>query len=157
MCEYKQTLLDRPFRELESLKRDRELVQQNGLNLRYIVDQTDELCLMAVRKDGLALQYVRNQTTAICETAVNQNIDAVMYISWDIAWDFVEYIVAKLKKETEIAPRENECVSCLVAKKNIACVPCGHLCWCAGCATLSQQQLCPICRADVKSVLTIYQ
>ena len=35
-----------------------ELVKEDGLQLQYIRNQTDELCMAAVKQNGLALQYV---------------------------------------------------------------------------------------------------
>jgi hypothetical protein len=49
------------------------------------------------------------------------------------------------------------CVACLEQRRAVAAVPCGHLCLCAGCAARQQpMKKCPMCRADVKSTLTIY-
>lgn len=49
------------------------IVQQNGLALQYVENQTPEICLAAVRKNGRALQHVKNQTPEICLAAVRQN------------------------------------------------------------------------------------
>jgi len=56
------------------------LVKYNGLDLKHIQNQTDEICLMAVKQNGLALKYVKNQTSEICKTAVAQNGDALKYV-----------------------------------------------------------------------------
>lgn len=45
------------------------------------------------------------------------------------------------------------CEICLVNKKTIALVPCGHV-WCSECA--SKVQTCPTCRANIISRLRIY-
>lgn len=53
---------------------------RDGMELRCIWDQTDEICLVAVQNNGLALQYVREQTFDICLAAVEQNSEAVNLI-----------------------------------------------------------------------------
>jgi hypothetical protein len=52
---------------------------------------------------------------------------------------------------------ESECVVCLSAVKNTACVPCGHVCMCSACAGDVQQASgqCPVCRADMDMVIQI--
>ena len=45
-------------------------VTRNGLALRYVQNQTPELCMAAVTQNGHALQYVQNQTPEICIAAV---------------------------------------------------------------------------------------
>jgi hypothetical protein len=39
-----------------------EAVKQNGLALKYVREQTKEICLEAISEDGFALKYVRKQT-----------------------------------------------------------------------------------------------
>jgi len=41
--------------------------------LRFINNQTEKICLEAVKQNGSALQYVKNQTEKICLEAVKQN------------------------------------------------------------------------------------
>ena len=55
-------------------------VKQNGSALQYIHDQTPELCLAAVKRNGLALMYVRDQTPEICLAAVEQNPYAICFV-----------------------------------------------------------------------------
>ena len=58
-----------------------EAVKQNGLALKYVKKQTNELCLEAVKQNGCALQYVKIQTSEICLEAVKQNINSLKYIN----------------------------------------------------------------------------
>ncbi|HLD89523.1 MAG TPA: DUF4116 domain-containing protein, partial [Patescibacteria group bacterium] len=37
-------------------------IKDNGCNLRYIYNQTDEICLAVVKQNGRALEYVKHQT-----------------------------------------------------------------------------------------------
>jgi hypothetical protein len=40
-------------------------VQKNGLKLKDIEDQSEDLCLAAVRQNGLALEFVKKQTQSV--------------------------------------------------------------------------------------------
>ena len=44
-----------------------------GYALKYVLEQTEEICVAAVKKDGLALKYVTKQTPQICLEAVKNN------------------------------------------------------------------------------------
>lgn len=57
-----------------------EAVKQDGYNLRYVQEQTPEICLEAVKQDGYALRYVREQTPEICFAAVKRNGTALQYV-----------------------------------------------------------------------------
>jgi hypothetical protein len=41
--------------------------------LKYVKNQTEEICMFAVKKHWKALQYVRNQTEKICMFAIDQD------------------------------------------------------------------------------------
>ena len=47
-----------------------------------------------------------------------------------------------------------ECVVCLEMQAQIAVIPCGHICLCAGCN--QHQHFCPICRVPVTGSLRVY-
>lgn len=57
-----------------------EMVKRNGYNIRGIVEQTHEMCLVAVKGAGLALQFVKEQTEDICSAAVNSCGLALRYV-----------------------------------------------------------------------------
>ena len=57
-----------------------EAVKQNGDALKYVKEQTAEICLEAVKKYGDALKYVKEQTAEICLEAVKQDGDALRYV-----------------------------------------------------------------------------
>ena len=50
-----------------------EAVRQDGLNLRFVKNQTPEICLEAVKKSGTALYYIEKQTPELCLIAVKEN------------------------------------------------------------------------------------
>ena len=59
-------------------------MKQNGYALQYVREQTEEICLEAVKKDGYALRYVNEQTEEICLEAVKQNSDALQFVNKNI-------------------------------------------------------------------------
>ena len=52
--------------------------------------------------------------------------------------------------------RGEECVVCMSNRATQALIPCGHLCFCGTCATQHAPSKCPLCRADVESVVHIF-
>lgn len=55
-------------------------VRQNGYALKHVKNQTNEICTFAVQQDGRALQYVIDQTDEICRLAVQQNGLVLEYV-----------------------------------------------------------------------------
>ena len=47
-----------------------------------------------------------------------------------------------------------ECLICLTEEKQLACMPCGHLCACVSCGYAVRS--CPMCREKVQSFVRIY-
>ena len=41
---------------------DMEMVMRDGLNLEFVKKQTEEICLVAVKRNPFSLRYVMNQT-----------------------------------------------------------------------------------------------
>ena len=68
------------FSEEESIIK----VQQNGDTLRYVKQQTEGICKLAVGQDGDALQFVQQQTEEICKLAVQQNGHALRFVDKNI-------------------------------------------------------------------------
>ena len=62
----------------------------------------------------------------------------------------------KLKLKYEGIAEQNECVICMDGSRQIACVPCGHRCLCPQCASGINGE-CPICRANVKCTMRIFE
>ena len=59
-----------------------EKVKQDGLYLKRIKkNQTEAICLEAVKQNGLALEYVNKQTPEICLAAVRQNGKALEFVN----------------------------------------------------------------------------
>lgn len=53
--------------------------KQNGESLRYVKNQTNEICLAVCKQNGESLRYVENQTNEICLAACKQTIFSLMY------------------------------------------------------------------------------
>lgn len=49
-------------------------------------EQTEQICLEAVRLDGLLLKHIKNQTLEMATIAIKQNKDAVEFVS-DEVWE----------------------------------------------------------------------
>ena len=56
-------------------------VERNGYALRYVKDQTPDICLKAVEADDDALRYVKDQTPDICLKAVERNGYALRFVN----------------------------------------------------------------------------
>jgi hypothetical protein len=66
-------------------------VQQCGGALKYVENQTAEICMAAVQQCGDALKYVENQTAEICMAAIQQDGSSCKYIKYQL-FDRDEYI-----------------------------------------------------------------
>lgn len=52
----------------------------NGQALKYVVNQTKEICEFSVKKYPLSLQFVKNKTNKICQIAIKKNPESLKYI-----------------------------------------------------------------------------
>ena len=79
-------------------------VQQNGLALFYVKEQTPELCMAAVQRNAYALLYVKEQTPELCAEAVKNDPDA-----WEfVAEDLKEEVKALLDNENSLEDKVKE-------------------------------------------------
>ncbi|MDI3074850.1 hypothetical protein QJL41_09940 [Clostridioides difficile] len=76
--------MDMYFKGIDIEKYRLQLVEVYGSTLKYIDNQTDELCLKAVKGNGVALRYVKKQTEEICIEAVRRDCRALAFVKWDI-------------------------------------------------------------------------
>jgi len=62
------------YREVQLKDEVLVAVQQRGYNLKYIENQTFEICLAAVQENGFAFWYVEKkfQTSKVCEAVLQQ-------------------------------------------------------------------------------------
>ncbi len=75
-----------------------EAVKQDGYNLKYVIEQTPEICMEAVKQYGTALQFVKEQTEEICLGAVKQNDYALQYVDEDMFSEDTEIITLNGKR-----------------------------------------------------------
>ena len=57
-----------------------EAVKNDGMALQFVKNQNDILCKLAIQQNGMALQFVKNKTKEICFLAVQQNGMALQFI-----------------------------------------------------------------------------
>mgnify|MGYP000317113444 CR=1 FL=1 len=58
----------------------RVAIEKNPYALSYIRNQTEEMCLLAMKKDSMMLEWIKNQTEELCLSAVRRNPDAISVI-----------------------------------------------------------------------------
>ena len=58
----------------------KNIVQKNGYALKFIKEQTEEMCRLAVQQHGYALKFIKEQTEEMCRLAVQQNGYALKFI-----------------------------------------------------------------------------
>jgi hypothetical protein len=67
--------------DLDTYEKQLSAVKRNGYSLRFISEQSPELCMEAVKQDGWALQFVILQNCDICLEAVKKYGDALQFVS----------------------------------------------------------------------------
>lgn len=55
-------------------------IEQNPKSFIFIKDKTPKICMMAVKKDGLLLQFINEQNIQLCLEAVKQNGLSLKYV-----------------------------------------------------------------------------
>lgn len=83
-------------------KRDIEFVTSSGMSLRYIKDQSAELCKIAVEQDPMAFKFVqdRYQTMDLCKTVIMKCPMCICYVSESLS-DNEYTIIFKLALELD--------------------------------------------------------
>lgn len=59
------------------------------------------LCAFAVSKDGLNLKYIKEQTLELCKLAVQNNLDAIQYVRQEFKNELILYAEEEKKKTIE--------------------------------------------------------
>jgi len=79
-------------------------IRQNGLMLRFITDQTPELCEMAIKQNPLALQYVKDDmlTKELCTMAVQLNGNALSCIDQSSSFFTEELCVMAIQDDYDV-------------------------------------------------------
>ena len=64
-----------------------EFLAKFGININVTLTLTGKAALKAVESDGYALRYVKEQTPEICLKAVESDGDALRYVNFDVFED----------------------------------------------------------------------
>ena len=76
----------------EQESKDLESVKEDGYNLQYVKNQTEEICLAAVKQNGWTLKNVKNQTEQVClEAAKNSSGPLGHYIKFNAILFYIRY------------------------------------------------------------------
>jgi len=74
-------------------------------------------------------------------------------------------LVIEVRMKLTQLTQDNEedcCVVCMSTEKSLVLVPCGHMCYCEGCAALIQddhredRKKCPICRTMSVQIMKVF-
>ena len=71
-------------------------IKQSYMALRYVEDQTPELCLYAVQQDCWALQFVKNQTDDLCKLAIKKSGSALQFVN-NQTYEMCKTVVSEYK------------------------------------------------------------
>jgi hypothetical protein len=98
-------------------------VTQDGMAIQWVPKklQTNRLKLIAVRNNGLALQHIVDQTDCVCLTAVKQDIAAMCYIRSIFIYDalhryFVENMIFDEGQAVDFESRRSNWLLCIATK-----------------------------------------
>jgi hypothetical protein len=104
-----------------------------------------------------------------CRANKDRISDELMELMEDIVRDNAELALELVKMES--AKNEGQsgdddddddvslCAICMVNKKVIVAIPCGHVCYCEECRKVDkvkESKKCPMCRADVSNLIRVY-
>ena len=95
-------------------------VRYCGLALEYITDQTEEICIEAVKNNPEALKYVNFQTEKICLEAVKKNGSILKYVNIQtdkICLEAMKYCISSYDNPLKYVENQTEEI-CLEAIKN---------------------------------------
>ncbi|EMH2709990.1 hypothetical protein SI855_002741 [Clostridioides difficile] len=105
---------------------DLKRVKENGLCLKEVENQTEEICLESVRQNGVYLYFVKEQSIKICTEALKSNASAIYFIDNEEIDNYIEKFNVRELKPTDrnkgiIAIKENEeWLFSIECKKNIS-------------------------------------
>jgi ATP-dependent DNA helicase PIF1 len=140
------------------------LSRVRNLNGLYITNFYPK-CIKASKK-ALAFENtipITHQPKTTEQSNQNNNVDEVNGNDLDYE-DYKDYedhedyenntIPYKNYSDNKKIENDDSCVVCLANTKNIAFIPCGHICSCEVCYKNINQ--CPICRSEINSIVKVY-
>ena len=81
-------------------------IQDNFRAIRFVKEQTPELCMAAVQESAKALQYVKEQTPEMLITAMKHDIRAINYVSEDCANSLIDKVEKTIANGQAVDPVE---------------------------------------------------
>lgn len=90
-----------------------KFVRMNPFRIKDIEDQTEEICLAAVKRDGYALEFVKEQTEEICIEAVRQNCYSIQFVenqTFKTCAEFLNKIMGQYVKDKELRDKVKNCL-----------------------------------------------
>ena len=123
-------------------------VEIDGMALQFVNNQTEEICEKAIKQNGLALQFVKNKNYLICKEAIKQNPKAIKYIKEEYN-ELYTLIYTSLKIKLIYL---DKCSICLTDDKYdwFEITNCKH-CFHSNCLIewINQNNSCPQCRINI--------
>ena len=96
-----------------------------------------------------ALVRAKSAEEALASLRRVSALDALVNADEAASWlDDLAAVVTRAAGARSPDPADLKCVICLDAPRNVACFPCGHLGFCAGCVKSLTE--CPLCRRTIR-------
>jgi hypothetical protein len=73
-------------------------VEYEGFMLEYVKNQTEKICLAAVKEFGFALRLVERQTEEICLAALKEDPNSICFVKIKLNHHVTEYTKERTKK-----------------------------------------------------------
>ncbi len=74
----KRTILIENFKE--EYKLQKQSIETSADNIKFIKNQTYDLCILAINKEPDSIKYIHNQTEELCIMAININLKCFIHI-----------------------------------------------------------------------------
>lgn len=145
---------------LETILAYEDSMLERGVNESEFIEQADELRRQYSQRDPPAVRSARDLSSHVAQDPA----DAIAAAQRRPRSGLTEEATAPATidfSETPAAPNgpphpaeinlDGMCVVCVSNQREVAVLPCGHLCLCIEC--YPRLQLCPICRARIRGAL----
>lgn len=93
------------------------------------------------------------------ESSVSISFDEMEERVRELTWKLDKLMMENDQERNDHSVKTDQCVICMDSNPTTGFIPCGHKVSCYDCARIvkhSPSSKCPICRADIKDVLRIY-
>ena len=117
---------------------------------RVPVAELDRGAAQAMGDAALAELYQAIRSEAAGAAAITE---LVKTMDDDSLSTLQERVQSEQQKRYQEKCNETLCTICYDARRDVVCLPCGHVCMCSSCVNKmpgSQKKKCPVCRATVR-------